>query len=446
MNKRAADPTPYAEAEKAEMLRHCAYNVEAASRLLDVMLPEIRWRRALFYGRFSAAVAAVERRGTPLAMSAMRCIIENRVALLRRLVAAVDQDFGVYNGLVFKRDKFLAITQSRGIDWPRLADGRTPSLVKETFEEMEFVYPEMHELRQLRATVSQLRDVKLAIGVDGRNRVSLKPFMTITGRCAPSTTEYIWGVAKWLRWLITPSPGMALCYLDFAAEEFLVAAILSGDDRMLAAYLSGDPYMATGIALGLAPRGATAISHPHVRALCKVLLLGLSYGMTAYGLARRAGLALVVAEDVLRRHRQVFERFWEWLDEWLASSRITRSVETALGWRMRVSGRSNHRSLLNWPMQSTASDILRVLTIAAVEAGVPVCALIHDAALIEAPAPDITDAVAAMLDCMVRAGQSVIGAGLRVDVQIVREGSRFYDRKGEAMYRKVAALLPGVAS
>jgi hypothetical protein len=87
-----------------------------------------------------------------------------------------------------------------------------------------------------------------------------------------------------------------------------------------------------------------------------------------------------------------------------------------------------------------------VLTIAAVEAGVPVCALIHDAALIEAPAADITDAVAAMRDCMVRAGQAVIGASLRVDVQIVRQGARFYDQKGEAMYRKVVALLPEVAA
>jgi DNA polymerase I-like protein with 3'-5' exonuclease and polymerase domains len=303
----------------------------------------------------------------------------------------------------------------------------------------------MHELRQLRATISQLRDIKLAIGADGRNRCALKPFMTKTGRCAPSTTEYIWGVAKWLRRLIEPAAGTALAYLDFAAEEFLVAAVLSGDTRMLAAYDSGDPYMATGIALGLAPRGATAISHPDVRAVCKILLLGLSYGMTAYGLARRAGIALPLAKDVLRRHRQSFDRFWEWLDEWLASSRVTRVMRTGLGWQMRVKGRIDHRSLQNWPVQSTAADILRVLTIAAVEAGVPVCALIHDAVLIEAPAAELTDVVAAMRDCMVRAGQAVVGANLRVDVQTVPEGARFYDEKGEAMYRKVAAFLPGVA-
>jgi hypothetical protein len=87
-----------------------------------------------------------------------------------------------------------------------------------------------------------------------------------------------------------------------------------------------------------------------------------------------------------------------------------------------------------------------VLTIAAVEAGVPVCALIHDAVLIEAPVAELPDAVATTRDCMVRAGQAVIGANLRVDVQTVPEGARFYDAKGEAMYRKVASLLPGVAS
>jgi DNA polymerase I-like protein with 3'-5' exonuclease and polymerase domains len=270
--------------------------------------------------------------------------------------------------------------------------------------------------------------------------------MTKTGRCAPSTTEYIWGVAKWLRWTITPAAGMCLCYLDYSAEEFLVAAVLSGDEYMLAAYRSGDPYVATGIALGLAPRGATAISHPHVRALCKVLILGLSYGMTAYGLARRAGVALAVAEDILRRHRQAFYRFWEWLEEWVAISRITRVVKTALGWQMRLKGKIDYRSLQNWPIQSTAADILKVLTIALVEGGVPTCALVHDAVLVEARVSDIYDVVAATRSYMAKAGQAVVGADLRVDAQIVREGARFADKGGEALYRKVVELLPGVAA
>jgi hypothetical protein len=48
---------------------------------------------------------------------------------------------------------------------------------------------------------------------------------------------------------------------------------------------------------------------------------------------------------------------------------------------------------------------------------------------------------------MVRAGRVVIGDNLRVDdPQIVWPGRRFYDSKGEPMYRKVTALLPEVAA
>ena len=74
----------------------------------------------------------------------------------------------------------------------------------------------------------------------------------------------------------------------------------------------------------------------------------------------------------------------------------------------------------NWPIQSTAADILRLLTIAAEDAGIMTCAIIHDAVLIEAPASHIEEAVAEMRALMVRAGRTVIGAKLRVgEPQIV---------------------------
>jgi hypothetical protein len=46
---------------------------------------------------------------------------------------------------------------------------------------------------------------------------------------------------------------------------------------------------------------------------------------------------------------------------------------------------------------------------------------------------------------MIRAGRPVIDADLAVGKpQIVRYPSRFFDAKGEPMYRKVKALLPGI--
>jgi hypothetical protein len=67
--------------------------------------------------------------------------------------------------------------------------------------------------------------------------------------------------------------------------------------------------------------------------------------------------------------------------------------------------------------------------------------------MIEAPANRIEEAVAEMRDLMVRAGRTLIGADLRIGKpQIVRHHQRFYDKDGESLYRKVAALLPEIAA
>jgi DNA polymerase I len=453
MNLRAQDPTPFSAAEEAAMIEHCFYNTQAALRLLDEMLPTVKWQRARFMGRFSADVARIERRGTPLAMGPVRCMIESRKPLVQGLVAAVDADLGVYDGITYKRDRMKALIKRRGWEgWPLQPDGIWPAVNQEVLKMMEGLHDgkdgeDIAAFRQLRATVSQLRDIKLAIGQDGRNRTSLLPFGTKTSRCAPSTTEYIWGVAKWMRRLIQPGPGMALGYLDYSAEEFLVSACLSGDERMAEAYYAGDPYMGVGIALGIAPRGATGDSHPAVRSLMKVLLLGLGYGMKEYGLQKRTDLSLAECQDIMRKHRRVFARFWQWVAAWRAEAWASRLMTTPLGWEMHLRGQVENNMIQNWPAQSTAGDILRLLTIAAEDSGVQTVALIHDAGMIQAPENEIEDAVAEMRDIMVRAGRTVIGADLRVgEPQIVRHHQRFYDKDGEPLYRKVAALLPEIAA
>ena len=47
-----------------------------------------------------------------------------------------------------------------------------------------------------------------------------------------------------MRALIRPAPGMAIAYIDYASQEVVVAAALSGDAALLRACASGDPYLA----------------------------------------------------------------------------------------------------------------------------------------------------------------------------------------------------------
>ena len=81
--------------------------------------------------------------------------------------------------------------------------------------------------------------------------------------------------------MIKPEPETALAYLDFSSQEIAIAACLSGDEALWQAYTSGDPYIQFAIDAGLAPVGATKESHKAERNACKVIMLGVQYGMSA---------------------------------------------------------------------------------------------------------------------------------------------------------------------
>src|SRR5262249_39074213 len=139
------------------------------------------------------------------------------------LIAKVDRDFHVYDGIHFKFDRFADWLNRRGIAWPRTSSGRLCS-DDETFRTMTLAHPELQPLNELRATLSSMKLESLSVVRDGRNRTQLKPFTTITGRNAPSNSQFIFGSAAWIRHLIKPEPGMALGYIDYEQQEFMVGA------------------------------------------------------------------------------------------------------------------------------------------------------------------------------------------------------------------------------
>ena len=53
---------------------------------------------------------------------------------------------------------------------------------------------------------------------------------TKTARCAPSTTKYVFGPAKWLRFTVVPPLGLALIHRDYQAAGSPHCGDVSGDD------------------------------------------------------------------------------------------------------------------------------------------------------------------------------------------------------------------------
>ena len=89
----------------------------------------------------------------------------------------------------------------------------------------------------------------------------LTAFRARSVRNAPSNSKYIFGPSVWLRGLVKPPPGYGVAYIDWAQQEFGIAAALSGDKAMQAAYMTGDPYLAFAKQAGAVPPDATKASH-----------------------------------------------------------------------------------------------------------------------------------------------------------------------------------------
>jgi DNA polymerase I-like protein with 3'-5' exonuclease and polymerase domains len=441
MRRLILDQQQWTEDEKRKILDYCQSDVTGTAALFSKMAPSIDWPRALLRGRYMKAVGRMERNGVPVDTSLHREMVTNWGELKVQLIASVDADFGVYEGTSFRANKFADLLSARRIAWPKYPDGAL-RLDDDTFRDQARRWPELQPLHELRATLSGLRLTGLEVGSDGRNRCLLSPFKAVTSRNQPSNTKFIFGPARWMRGLIRPPEGFGLAYIDFSSQEIGIAAALSGDERMAEGYVEGDPYLSFARAAGLAPHDATKQSHKQIREQCKAILLGINYGMGPEAMAMQAGITPAEAKELLRLHRSTYRPFWRWIENTVSSAMLTNNMTTVFGWKRRVGRDANPRSLMNWPMQAHGAEMLRIAAIAATEAGIQVCAPIHDAFLIAAPLERLEDDVGAMRDIMAKAGRAVTGGlDIRTDAEIVRWPDRYMDERGEAMWEKVVSLL-----
>jgi DNA polymerase-1 len=441
MRRLICDQASWSDVERRAILEYCASDVAGLAALLPAMAPSIDWPRALLRGRYMAAVARMQRAGVPLDGDVLRRILDNWDTLKRELIANVDARYHVYEGTTFKTrrfDRWLAVC---GIEWPRLPSGYL-ALDDDTFRDQARRWPMLAPLRELRASLGALRLTGLEVGADDRNRCLLSPFRSVTGRNQPSTNKFVFGPAKWMRALIRPPVGWGLAYVDFSAQEIGIAAALAGDERMVRAYVSGDPYLAFAKDAGLAPSDATKQSHTAIRDQCKDVVLGVNYGMGPDAMATKAGITPAEAKELLRLHRNTYRKFWSWSEATVDQAILSNEIRTVFGWRCRVRREPNPRALMNFPMQANGAEMMRVAAIAATEAGIEVCAPVHDAFLIAAPLDRLDEDVAAMQELMTKAGRTVTGGlDIRTEANVVRWPDRYMDPRGEAMWARIVALL-----
>ena len=434
---------PYSPEEQVALLDYCQTDVDALVALLPEMVPKISIDHALIRGRYMQAVSRMESVGVPVDLQLLERLRAGWDSIQDDLIADVDEDFGVYEGRSFKTDRFAEYLNRNQMAWPRLLSGSL-DLQDKTFRSMAKIHPQLSSLRELRHSLNQMRFNEFRVSLDGRNRTLLSPFQSKTGRNQPSNSRYIFGSSVWLRGLIKPAEGWGIAYIDWSQQEFGIAAALSGDEAMMRAYASGDPYLEFAKLAGAVPSDATKKSHPKERALFKATVLAVQYGMGAEALAERIQQPVIVAKDLLRKHRQTFQTFWEWSDRNVDYALLHNRLWTVFGWQIQVAGQPNPRSLANFPMQANGAEMLRIACILMTEAGIRVCAPVHDALLIEAPLDELDDRVQQAQELMREASRQVLGDfELTTDADIYRYPDRYRDEeRGGAFWDKVMSLLP----
>jgi DNA polymerase I-like protein with 3'-5' exonuclease and polymerase domains len=270
----------------------------------------------------------------------------------------------------------------------------------------------------------------------------LSPLRSKTGSNQPASGSFVLGKPAWFRSLIRPEPGQALAYIDWEQQEFGIAAALSRDSAMMDAYRSGDPYLAFARQAGRVPPDATKSSHPAERELFKQCALAVLYGMSADGLARKLGIPHGEGAELLRLHRRVYRRFWEWSDAMVDGAMLLGRLQTVFGWKIHVSDGVNSRMLRNFPMQANGAEMMRIAAILMTERGIRACAPLHDAFLIDGAIREIDEAVVVARSAMAEASIAVLGEfELRSDVTITCFPDRFVDRRGKAMWDRVSRFL-----
>jgi len=437
---------PYTEAERLALLDYCQSDVDALAKLLPRMIFSIDFPRALLRGRYMGAAARMEWAGVPIDTDSLARLQEHWETVKGRLIEQVDRDYGVYDGLTFKAVRFAQWLAARAIPWPRLLSGAI-DLKDDTFREMARSYVEVAPLRELRHTLGELRLFDLAVGTDGRNRCLLSAFRSKTGRNQPSNARFIFGPSCWLRGLIKPAPGRALAYIDYAQQEFGIAAALSGDAAMRDAYQSADPYLRFAIQAGAAPSDATKQTHGTIRDQFKTCALGVLYGLGEASLAQRIGKTASHARELLRLHKAVYPAFWRWSQAAVDQAILFGRLQTVFGWTIHTSADVNPRSLANFPMQGNGSEILRLACSMLTERSITVCAPVHDAVLIEAELRDIDEAVRHARDIMQEASRIVLdGFTIGTDAKIIAYPDRYMDDRGRRMWEAVRDIIGELGS
>jgi DNA polymerase-1 len=398
-------------------------------RLYRAMLPYIDLLRAPIRGAFMMEIERMRWRGIPIDVPTYRLAEQRTPVIVPQMRAALNRKLGaeVYFHDVFKRKTMFEVMQRNEIPIP--IDPKTGKLSCATkqIKSMIETYPLLKDYYEDKRMIDALKNLKLEIGSDGRNRFWFNPFGTKTGRNNPSTNRALFGLPHTMRSFMKPERGMAIAQVDYGNQEAGIAAFLSSDPVAIQDYLSGDLYRKFAA-------DSLGILNPTTqqRQVYKSIVLGRIYGKGAASLARDLGISKPQAQRIMDQMTARYPVLNAWLERVTTKAAHCVPITCTLGWSLAATGRRSgeERTFLNFPMQGNGSELARAVIVRASKLNLIGCA--HDSFLIEDTIERIEGSVAEMQEIMRETSRDLFGYELRADCKpedIVRYPDRFIDKR-----------------
>ena len=151
-----------------------------------------------------------------------------------------------------------------------------------------------------------------------------------------------------------------------------------------------------------------------IRKIFKIIVLASNYGMGLPAITKKLkkfSYTKSEAAGLYRKYKEVYSEYFKWIARVQNAAAADGYISTTLGWerRFKEGGLVNPRSLLNWPIQAMGGEVLRNVLFILTEARLKVCAMVHDAFLIECPLPELNEEIRKAKSCMVDAARFVVG-------------------------------------
>jgi hypothetical protein len=401
----------------------------------------------MYWSEYGAkAVARIQARGMPIDLPLWHLVQENKAAVISALLQKYDPSYGSPCAIYspegeWAYDRFAQwLSYIGALAWPRLKSGQL-DISSDAFKLMYGTIPGIENLHALRDSIGFIAKARLPIGRDGRNRPSLFPFGTTTGRNAHARSPF--NAHASMRSFMQFPPGSVGFYLDWRSQEVGLAAALSNDPQLKADYAAGDIYHALAVMCGLTnePDPKRWKKEQGVmRDRMKPLQLGINYGMGVPSLARGLNRHALIASEIILRHKRRYPVFWQWRADQVQHAMFARRIESVGGWPLRITHEPNERTLYNFPMQSGGAEMLRLAVVRLVDAGIIPIMLVHDGILFEETDPE---KIAIAMSIMQDAGREICD-GFEIGVDLdrrIESGDHYRDRRGEDMWKTIMDTL-----